>query len=137
MPTEHIKNSLQGWGYRVLRHVTDWKEWFKDKGGLPEGHPETEDTLMIHEVYYDKTGKIHACTEEGVCPRGETLEELKADIDRYISALEDPIINYADLPEKDALPIGVIDPKKDLKKVALTAAEIIQKAKDEVSRNQG
>lgn len=124
-----VKNSLRGWGYRVLRQVTDWREWFKDKGGLPEGHPETEDTLAIHTVWYDGQGKIHAFSEDPHYPQGETLEELRADVARYTSAMEDPILNYADLPDKDALPIGVVDAKKDLKKVALTAAEIIEKAK--------
>jgi hypothetical protein len=136
--SDPVKNSLRGWGYRAVRRVTDWKEWFKDRGGLPEGHPETEDSIAIHTVWYDGQGKIHAVSEDATYPQGEDLEELKRDMERYVSAMEDPILNYDELPEKDALPIGVVDPKMDLKKVALTAAEIIAKAQgNEIPRMQG
>jgi hypothetical protein len=51
----------------------------------------------IHEVYYDELGEIWTCTEEPVYPEGETLEELRTDLEHYRLALEEPVLDYGDL----------------------------------------
>ena len=65
------------WNYRVLQRTDE-------KTG--------EKTYAIHEVYYDKTGKPEACTEDAVAPMGETPEELREDMEHYLVALKNPIL---------------------------------------------
>jgi len=38
----------------------------------------------IYEVYYDDNGRIEAFTEEPVGPSGESLEELRQDLEYFI-----------------------------------------------------
>lgn len=50
--------------------------------------------LAIHEVHYDADGNPFACTERPTFPSGETLEELRKDLQAYSTALERPILPY-------------------------------------------
>ena len=53
--------------------------------------------LAIHEVFYDEQGEIWTCTEEPVYPEGDTLEELRTDLEHYQRALGQPVLDYSDL----------------------------------------
>ena len=53
--------------------------------------------FAIHEAFYDeKSKKPHSITAEPCEPYGETLEELKEDIEWFTIALEKPVLNYKD-----------------------------------------
>lgn len=77
---------MSTWNYRVLER-TD-----KNSG---------DTTYAIHEVYYNDEGKPDGCTENSVAPMGESLAELKADMDHYRQALEKPTLVYDSLEEAD------------------------------------
>jgi hypothetical protein len=53
-----------------------------------------DDYYSIHEVYYDDDGNIESWTEQPVGIGGETLEELKGDLEYYKHALEKPVLKY-------------------------------------------
>ena len=65
------------WNYRVIEK--------KDGTGT---------TFAIHEVYYDEEGSPYLCTINAVAPMGETLEDLRADVKFYNTALEKPVLDY-------------------------------------------
>jgi len=70
------------WNHRVLYHAPTDKnpdEWF-----------------AIHEVYYDENGKPTMCTKEPVEPFGESLDELKEDMQWFLAALDKPVLNFED-----------------------------------------
>lgn len=64
------------WNYRVLKHTPE------------KGHT----YYAIHEVYYADDGATNGHTENAVWPVGETIEELRADINRMLLALDRPVI---------------------------------------------
>jgi hypothetical protein len=66
------------WNYRVVHRVTNG-----------------EDLYAIHEAYYEDDKPI-SLTEEAVNPQGETLDELKDDFAYYLSALEEPVLEFSD-----------------------------------------
>ena len=76
------------WNYRIIKHrcpsriTTGEIEWFQ-----------------IHEVYYDKDGKIELWSAEGCLPSGETKEELMADVEMMMQAFDRPILNAEDMPK--------------------------------------
>ena len=43
-------------------------------------------------VYYDDDGRPEARTERPVHPAGKTWEELEADVQAYLGALQEPIL---------------------------------------------
>lgn len=47
----------------------------------------------IHEVYYDKYGKIEAITENPCTPYGESKDELFKDLDFMLGALSKPVVD--------------------------------------------
>ena len=56
----------------------------------------------IHEVYYDEEAEPWTCTEEPVCPEGDTLDALREELEHYQRAPEWPVLEYADLvPDYD------------------------------------
>lgn len=59
------------WNYRVIEH---------DK------------LFYIHEVYYNDNGDITAISEDPMHPHGETLEELKNDMEYFLQALSRPVL---------------------------------------------
>jgi len=73
------------WNYRVLRH-TD--------GGVDSN----EEYFMVHEVYYEDDGKPSICTSNECKPFGNTLEELKSDMEMMVDAFEKPVLDYSDFP---------------------------------------
>jgi hypothetical protein len=66
------------WNYRVVRTI----------------HSE-EESFAIYEVYYDDDGRPEARTEEPAYPAGETLEGLQEDMQWYLSALSEPVLDDA------------------------------------------
>ena len=66
------------WNYRVVRTTQGDEEWF-----------------AIYEVYYDDEGRPEARTEEPVSPAGETLEALQQDLQWYLRALQEPVLEDA------------------------------------------
>ena len=65
------------WNYRVVRQ--------KNKLGTYYG---------IHEVYYNKKGKVSAMTQDLITPCGDTLEELKEDLQYMLEACNKPVLDY-------------------------------------------
>jgi hypothetical protein len=66
------------WNYRVVRTT--------------EGDPES---FAIYEVFYDDQGQPEARTEQPSYPAGETLEELRHDLQHYLAALDHPVLEDA------------------------------------------
>lgn len=65
------------WNYRIMRRY----------------HEESEtETFHIHEVYYSDDHKIEAWTASEIAPMGETLSELKEDIEFMAKALDGPVL---------------------------------------------
>ncbi len=50
--------------------------------------------FAIHEVYYAENGEIEFWTENPVQPGGESLSELKRDLEFYRIALRKPVLRY-------------------------------------------
>jgi hypothetical protein len=67
------------WNYRVMRR---------------------ENTYAIYEVYYDNDGNMETFSEEPVCPMGESLEELRQDLEHYERALAQPTLDYTELAQQ-------------------------------------
>jgi hypothetical protein len=74
------RNKFMTWNYRVFQN---------DAG-----------EVGIVEVYYDKDGKPIARTEGFMNPYGETLMELRTDIEWMLVALEKPVLTSKDFPNE-------------------------------------
>jgi hypothetical protein len=59
---------------RIVRHVGGW--------------------YAVHEVFYDENGAPHTCTAQPVPVGGETLDELRDELSRFIAALHRPVLEY-------------------------------------------
>ena len=66
------------WNYRVIRRPD------------PSG---ASDRFGIHEVHYDSFGRIEMWTEASCDPFGESLAELKADMEMMSAALSKPVLS--------------------------------------------
>lgn len=71
------------WNHRVVRRIVNGEEW-----------------LAIHEVFYDKKGRPHSVTEDGIEPGGNNMEELRSDLERMAKALDHPILDYDKFTDK-------------------------------------
>jgi hypothetical protein len=68
---------MSHWNYRVIRKY----------------HKESDsNTYQIHEVYYDDEHKIEGWTQSPVGPMGESLAELRNDIQHFIKAFQKPVL---------------------------------------------
>ena len=83
------------WNYRVVR-----KNVYMGKTINPEVQ------FGIHETYYNSEDKPTAITTDHMRPYGETLEELKSDLEKMVAALEKPVLNWEDFKNKE-VPEGV------------------------------
>jgi hypothetical protein len=54
-----------------------------------------EESFAIYEVYYDDEDHSEARTEQPACPAGETLQELQEDMQAYLQALSEPVLDDA------------------------------------------
>lgn len=59
------------WNYRVIEH---------------------DRFFAIHEGYYNDKGDITAISEDPMEPSGQTLEELKGDLEYFLQALNKPVL---------------------------------------------
>ena len=64
------------WDYRVIEH---------------------EGMFTIHEVYYNDKGDITSISEDPMGPSGETLEELKDDMQYFLQALGMPVLKKEEI----------------------------------------
>ena len=55
---------------------------------------ENEGSFAIHEAYYDDAGNVTNITVEAVAPLGDSLEELRADLEKFCQALAAPVLPY-------------------------------------------
>ena len=56
----------------------------------------------IHGVCYDEDGQPWTCTQDPVCPEGDTLDALREEMEYCQRALERPVLEVADLvPDYD------------------------------------
>ena len=76
---------MRKWNYRVMRHTDAFGRVF----------------LGIHESYYNDEGEVTAWTDDLSAPAGETIEELRGDLEKMIRALEYPVIDVPHEPVKD------------------------------------
>ena len=51
---------------------------------------------QIHEVNYDKEGKVDGYTARGTSPCGNSLQELKEDLERMLNCLNKEVLDYED-----------------------------------------
>lgn len=69
------------WNYRVIKRY----------------YPVSEDyTYNVHEVYYTDGDVPVSYSSLPVKPQGSTLEELKADLERFQAALSKPVLTEED-----------------------------------------
>jgi len=66
------------WNYRIIKRE------------LPNG----EVTYGIYEVHYDMEGNFRAHTENPMCVIGESIEDLKYDIENLKESLSKDILTY-------------------------------------------
>ncbi len=57
----------------------------------------------VHEVFYDENGKIWVATEEPICPMGETVDDLIAELSDHLVACGKPVLDFGAVPEPDAI----------------------------------
>ena len=74
------------WNYRVVH-----KSEHKDEGLT------IRPVYEIHEVFYDKDGEITSWSPCPSSPVGETLEELREDIDKMLGAFTRGVLDEEDL----------------------------------------
>lgn len=78
------------WNHRVIRNRLR--------------HAETETvTYHIHEVHYQRDGSTIGWTEGPVTPVGETAEELRREIQLFLSAFRFPILEEKETDEGPVL----------------------------------
>ena len=72
------------WNYRIVRTVYN---------NNPNGN---DDQYAIHEVYYEEDNDTHpdSVTSEATTLTGESLEEIRTNIDRIIKAFDKPVLEY-------------------------------------------
>ena len=78
------------WNYRIIKEV------------VPGFGEELVDAYGVHEVYYDAEGKPTMCSE-AIQPYGETLDELKVDLERMMEAFEKPVLDMVQFKTKEEL----------------------------------
>lgn len=78
------------WNYRVVR-----KNVYMGKTIAPEVQ------FGIHETYYNDKDEPTAITTDHMRPYGETLEELKSDLEKMVAALDKPVLNWEDFKDKE------------------------------------
>ena len=71
---------MSHWNHRVVRRVYP---------GALDG----EVAYQIHEAYYGLEDKL-VITKEPDHPQGETLAELRKDLERMLRALDKPVLDY-------------------------------------------
>ncbi|MEA3285935.1 MAG: hypothetical protein U9Q77_00980 [Candidatus Marinimicrobia bacterium] len=65
------------WNYRIIR------KYFEKTDTI---------SFQIHEVYYDDKDQIEGWTQSSVGPSGETILELREDIEHFMETMQKPIL---------------------------------------------
>jgi hypothetical protein len=65
-----------------------------------ESHYNGEPWFTIHEVHYDN-GKPIARTENAIAPAGETIEDLKWELEQMLACLDKPILTDEEIEENN------------------------------------
>ena len=55
-----------------------------------------EEWYEIHEVYYNKHGKVEGMTENAVYPGGRTIDELRSELEMMLKCLEKDVLDDVD-----------------------------------------
>lgn len=63
------------WDYRVVKTISNGEEYYS-----------------IHEAYYNEEDQASSITEDPVEAFGNSLEELKLDLERMLEALNKPVL---------------------------------------------
>jgi hypothetical protein len=66
-----------GWNHRVMKH----------KDG-------EDDFFQIHEVYYTEDGEVDGYTLNGAAAGGNTLDELRSELQRMLDSLDKEVLTY-------------------------------------------
>ena len=67
------------WNYRLMRHTDAFgREYY-----------------AIHEAYYNDVGEVTAWTDDAASPMGQTLEEVREELDRMLRAIDYPIVEVS------------------------------------------
>ena len=67
---------MMNWDYRVIEH---------------------DGSFTVHEVHYNEEGGIISVSEDPMGPSGETLEELKVDMEYFLQALDKPVLRKEEI----------------------------------------
>lgn len=73
------------WNYRVIRRDGN-------------DHSGSVSCYGIHEVYYDDTGGVTMYTKDPMDPFGESVEELRKNLEDMLLAVDKPFLDAKDLP---------------------------------------
>lgn len=75
------------WNHRVVRRF------------YPNTHMDDSMLYEIYEVYYNEDGTIEGLTEDPISISEESIDDLRATVDRIKKCLDNPIIDYDTLKE--------------------------------------
>lgn len=98
------------------------------------GKKRVDYTYDIHEVYYDKKGKVVAFTVDSIGPFGENVQELRDDWLRFSDAFSKPILDYDKIPEDGRDKNDRLVKDKKPKKLHLYKPAKLSKLDEEVDR---
>jgi hypothetical protein len=59
-------------------------------------HTEYGDWLDIRETYYNEEGNVEGWTMDAIAPGGETIEELRNELQRMLACLDKPVLEDKD-----------------------------------------
>jgi len=80
------------WNYRVIRRKF-----------VSEVIPEGEYSHGIHEVYYDEAKQPYTWSKDPIAAHGETLEDIKEDLEMQREAFKKPILEEIEEGERKVL----------------------------------
>ena len=78
------------WNHRIIQRIR-------------KSSDSEEACYQVHEVHYDDSGNIHSWTKDAVTPSGETLDDLKREIEHHLKALSKPVLIEVSANGKEVL----------------------------------
>ncbi len=92
---------MMSWNYRIVEHKSKTIHKIEkiNRNNDDEAELLEEDFYyyQIHEVYYNNENEIEKITLDAMYPYGETVEELKKDIEMMIEAFNKPSLNMEEI----------------------------------------
>jgi hypothetical protein len=71
------------WNYRVIKHTFEGDDYYR-----------------VHSVYYENADTPIGVSKDSVHPHGDSVDELRADIELMLLAFSLPVLDYKkDFPE--------------------------------------